>query len=464
MHVVFILMLSFALLVPAAFAADAESLYNKGRAYEEGMDVPQNYTTAHNLFQQAANMNHAEAWHSLGQLYTGGYGFGQDFPKALEYFTKAAELGSKPALASIEGMRLRGYAMPQDSETALEALERMVEEGNTTAMLILSSEYIAGEVLAENLPLAWELVNKALPDKTLNIQLEEVPFYDMENLPAVYDKAKFRAKLKEWAERGNVETRVMLAMDDLLYGDEAQCVAAVPVMQEAADKGFLLGDIGLYFAYNNGVCVEKDIQRAMLHSKKVADDGVSLGQYALASIYTGENKAYQNYAQAVVLLQKATAQHNIDAAVWLAKLFLEGKGVATNYKKAAELLQIPLERKDASALFLQGIMYLEGKGVERSLVEAEKFFLQAAEQDFIPAYGLLGAIAERGAEGQPDPIKAYMWYSMVVGPETSYAQERMAAIRKDHPEAERQGEIQVELWRELHSPKYTRILQRLFGE
>ncbi len=464
MRVVWMIVLSLSLFVPASLAADAESLYQEGKAYAEGMDVPQSYKKAHDFFQQAANLNHAEAWHSLGRLYTGSYGFGQDFAKALEYFMKAAELGSKPALASLEVLRLRGYAIPQEKEKALEALERMVEEGNTTAMLLLSDEYTLGEVLAENLPLAWELVNKALPDKTVDAQQYEIFFYDIEELPAVYDKAKYRVMLKERAERGNVEMRVSLAMDDLLFGDDAQCAAAIPVMQEAAEQGFVMGDLGLFLAYKSGICVQKDLQKAIKHSKKAADDGNSTGQSALALIYLGDDKAYQNYAQGVALLQKAVKQHNLSAAVWLAKLFLEGKGVATDYKKANELLQIPLERKDITALFVKGSMYLEGKGVEKSLAEAEKLFLQVVEQGFMPACLLLGALSENGVDGKTDPIKAYMWYSMVTGEHKSLAQERMEAIRKSHPEAEKLGEIQAELWKELHPQKNSFAISRVLGE
>ena len=86
--------------------AGAESLL--GRAYYEGLGVPQNYATALVWLNKAVAQNNADAMFFLGLMYEHARGVTQDLDKALKLFDQATDLGQGYAKMEAAGMRMQG--------------------------------------------------------------------------------------------------------------------------------------------------------------------------------------------------------------------------------------------------------------------------------------------------------------------------------------------------------------------
>lgn len=70
---------------------------NLGEFYYHGINVPQNYTLAKELFEKALSLNKddPDALNNLGLLYSNGYGVEKDYEKAIEYWVDAIKLGNQ---------------------------------------------------------------------------------------------------------------------------------------------------------------------------------------------------------------------------------------------------------------------------------------------------------------------------------------------------------------------------------
>jgi TPR repeat protein len=86
--------------------ANAEAML--GRAYYEGLGVPESYANALKWLNLAVAKNQPDAMFFLGMMYEYGRGVGQDLNKALNLFQTAAGLGQKYADMQAKGMLMQG--------------------------------------------------------------------------------------------------------------------------------------------------------------------------------------------------------------------------------------------------------------------------------------------------------------------------------------------------------------------
>lgn len=101
--------------------ANAEALL--GRAYYEGLGVPQNRTEAKKWLTLAVNQNQPDAMFFLGLMEEYGRGIPQNVPGALALFDRAAALGQHYAEMEAAGMRMQGEAAAQAARAHGGALE-----------------------------------------------------------------------------------------------------------------------------------------------------------------------------------------------------------------------------------------------------------------------------------------------------------------------------------------------------
>lgn len=76
---------------------DAQSQYELGRLYQDGIKIPMNYSKALAWYYQAAQKDHLEAMCALGYLYLEGKGTEANIEKALFWYEKAAQDDYYPA-------------------------------------------------------------------------------------------------------------------------------------------------------------------------------------------------------------------------------------------------------------------------------------------------------------------------------------------------------------------------------
>jgi TPR repeat protein len=97
----------------AAAKGDANAEALLGRAYYEGLGVPQNRTEAKKWLTLAVNQNQPDAMFFLGLMEEYGRGVPQNVQGALALFDRAAALGQHYADMEAAGMRMQGEAAAQ---------------------------------------------------------------------------------------------------------------------------------------------------------------------------------------------------------------------------------------------------------------------------------------------------------------------------------------------------------------
>lgn len=104
------------------------------------------------------------------------------------------------------------------------------------------------------------------------------------------------------------------------------------VSHDYAPAQWLMGRI-----WEEGGCIEADLEKAIYWYQKSAQQGDANGLYRLGRCYYKGNGVDQDYVQAVKCYEKAAEQGNVDALQSLALCYQLGKGVEKKSHKAKEL-------------------------------------------------------------------------------------------------------------------------------
>ncbi|NOX75070.1 MAG: sel1 repeat family protein [Gammaproteobacteria bacterium] len=88
---------------PEAKKAEAESFFQQGDVYHQGIGVSRDYSKAADWYRQAAELGHAEAQFRLGELYKRGRGVRRSKKLAAKWFQAAANQGHIKAKYFLNG-------------------------------------------------------------------------------------------------------------------------------------------------------------------------------------------------------------------------------------------------------------------------------------------------------------------------------------------------------------------------
>lgn len=117
-----------------------------GKLYLDEFDrfLKHNYSTAMELFQQAAAKGNAEAQYQIGFLYEYGQGVTRDLEKAMKWYRQAAENGYAEAQAEIGITYAQGRDAKQDYAEALQWLQKAADQTNPDALSWMGNMYEEG--------------------------------------------------------------------------------------------------------------------------------------------------------------------------------------------------------------------------------------------------------------------------------------------------------------------------------
>jgi TPR repeat protein len=121
-----------------------------GVLYEDGKDLPQDYSQAAFWFRRGAEQGDKGSQNLLGALYFDGKGVSQDYAQAAAWFRKAAVQGDMEAQSNIGGLYLVGRGVPQDYREAEKWLSKAADQGNATALYNLGTMYAKGQGVQQN--------------------------------------------------------------------------------------------------------------------------------------------------------------------------------------------------------------------------------------------------------------------------------------------------------------------------
>lgn len=96
----------------------AQALYEKGAAYYDGNNVPQDYAKAFPLIQESANKGNSNAQYTLGYMYLNGNGVSKDLNHAFYWFKKSADQNNHWALEEVGELYEKGISVKRNLNLA----------------------------------------------------------------------------------------------------------------------------------------------------------------------------------------------------------------------------------------------------------------------------------------------------------------------------------------------------------
>jgi TPR repeat protein len=141
---------------------------------------------------------------------------------------------------------------------------------------------------------------------------------------------------------------------------------------------------------------QKQTDEALQLWTQAADQGHSLAQYNLGTIYERGRSVPPSDKEAIKWFQKAADQGHVDAQFNLGVMYEKGRSVPQSYEKAAQWLKKASDQGYAAAQYNLGCMCEQGRGVPQSDKEAVKWWQKAANQGYVRANCNLGFMYRNG--------------------------------------------------------------------
>ncbi len=106
----------------AAEKGDADSQFNIGLMYEQGIGVSKNEVEAAAWYRKSAEQGNSNAQYNLAVLYENGRGTKVDFAQALQWYRKAAAQGDELAVGNLGMLYVRGQGVNENKVAGLALL------------------------------------------------------------------------------------------------------------------------------------------------------------------------------------------------------------------------------------------------------------------------------------------------------------------------------------------------------
>ena len=277
---------------PVTQYTKGESAFNK-----------QNYGSALNHFQKAADADYVDAWRMLGWMYEMGYGVETNYKEALLDYLNASELGDNLSLIYIGDMYRngkyfydRGFFEP-DYKRAYDYYKKAADAGNADAMKRIGDLYYSGEGFDKDLEEAKTWYENAADAgsagawNSLGLMYERGETLDRPD----YSKA-WECYVKAGSEDAdsNIERLWQQMTSEDQIADDLKKVED----QALAESG----DVDAMYRLGNQYRIEKDFENAMDWYLKAANAGNANAMNSIGWLY--EN-GYGDYSEAMNWYLKA---------------------------------------------------------------------------------------------------------------------------------------------------------------
>lgn len=134
-------------------------------------------------------------------------------------------------------------------------------------------------------------------------------------------------------------------------------------------------------------------------------------------------------AAAAKLLRLSAQRGNALAALKLATLYRDGRGVPADITLAFRWNEVAANGHNCRAMYNLAVAYAEGWGTPRDNAAAVRWFAQAASLGMRDAQFNLGVMYERGLGVTWSPADAYKWYLIAAAQGDRQAELRVAALK-----------------------------------
>lgn len=130
--------------ITEAVLSGEDSMLALGTMYENGRDVPRNYTKAFEWYKKAAGEGQAVGHYNVGVCYEVGLGTTANAALALESYKKAAALGLREAFYKLASVYQAGVLAKPDNGEAVAYLQKAQGAGHPQAANELGVIYLEG--------------------------------------------------------------------------------------------------------------------------------------------------------------------------------------------------------------------------------------------------------------------------------------------------------------------------------
>lgn len=185
--------------------------------------------------------------------------------------------------------------------------------------------------------------------------------------------------------------------------DEA---AETALHQRACDGGELVGCRRLALAYEGGVGVVEDLDRATTLYRRGCDGGDGRSCALLAGLYTIGNGVARDDAAAARLYRQGCDLGDGLGCGGLGFLHARGRGVDADRPRAVELYRQSCDRGEAVGCNNLGSAYARGFGLAVDHVRAVEFYRRACDYGSAPSCNSLGVAYRLGEGLRADVVRA----------------------------------------------------------
>lgn len=200
---------------------------------------------------------------------------------------------------------------------------------------------------------------------------------------------------------------------------------------ESAEKGLVIGHLGVGLCYNEGDGWEQNSRKALEHMQIAANAQLAPAQFMLGNFYAQGTGVEKDEAKAVEWYQKAAAQGNHLAQFGLGRLFA-AKNDQPAHAKAFQYFSEAAAADYAPAQYELAILYGSGKGVGADPAKAREWYEKAAAAQYSPAQYNLALMYAKGDGTKKDQKAATKWMGEAAKNGFEKAQEVLVVWEKEN--------------------------------
>lgn len=371
-----------------------DAYYIVGKSYLEGICYETNYEKAYYYLNKGYEALDTDCIEALGDMYYSGLYVKKDISKALELYNKSIDFGNTSLYFKVGKI----YEEENLINEAISAYDSGSKIGDIRCDQRLGIIYYNGEGVSRDLDKAIKYIEKAAANKSPHAMYMLGIAYLRQNKFGE-DTLKVTKKLLDEAYELKsayaAEYLAFLMLNDKKSGKEINEKKLLEYLEFGFESG-IVGSLFQYgYIYENGIAVEKDLEKAYYYYKNAADKGYVKAIVKIASWYKLGLFLQQDINESIKLYSKAAEYNDVEAIKSLIEIYELGIGNSKSDLKAVgyvfKLIDIDaLKGKSKLAYYC-----MSGIGVEKDENRANEIIKEIEEIDKGTANNLKCFLAEK---------------------------------------------------------------------
>lgn len=391
----------------------SEEYLEKGTAYQNGEEVPQDYGRAMEYYLMSAELGNSDSMVKIGNLFYQGFGVNKDYIEASRWFLKAVDKSNSNSMFNLGLLHYHGHGVTINFVKAKEWFQMAADYGNGFGMNGLGVLYKNGQGVLQDFNKAKDWFLKAEGKGNGKAMYNIGSLHENGNgVPQDYIKA-IQYYYKS-VELGNSEAMICIGtMYNYGRGVDMDFKKATEWYQKATELGNIKAMRILGSIYLNRKGNKVYSTKAFDLFRKAAELGDNTAMNLIGSLYEKGIGVIQDINMAYYWYKKSADLGNSQAMFKIGCLFRLGSGVTKDFAKALKWYEMAANLEDITALISLGDFYQNGEGVTQSYVMAIKYYSKAADLGSVRGMRKLGDFYKYGFGVPKDISLSQEWYKRI---------------------------------------------------